>query len=428
MVSTKCVQEHPRGHVHPGIDSMTALRALTCAAFLLSPGEAASACGDVPRLRVAAADGTLGPAVFLVSVPEGIRLDTGPYRLESRSGGDPALASVFVDRGQRMIALAIDKLAPGDPQDFQMVPAPLPRERTIEIQSSDGVLDVNTNGMLFARYHSGETKPYWHPVIGPTGAPFTRAYPMAEVEGEPRDHPHQRSLWFTFGDINGVDFWASDPLNKPDSTHGKIVETAREAINGGLVGLVRTTDRWINASGRPVCDDERVFAFWNAGAMRIIDTDVIIRATHGPVTFGDTKEGMLGVRVASELDVTRGQGGLIQNAEGLRDGEAWGKPSAWVDYSGKLAGKEVGLAILNHPESFRYPTPWHVREYGLFAANPFGHHEFGLGQSGSHTLPDGASVRFLHRIVLHEGRAEEAKIAAQQAVYAHPPRVEWFQP
>ncbi len=131
---------------------------------------------------------------------------------------------------------------------------------------------------------------------------------------------------------------------------------------------------------------------------RIIDFDFRIFASDGPVTFGDTKEGMFGIRVASSMDVTRKQGGRITNAEGLTDEKAWGKPSPWVDYVGPVKDKIVGIAIINHPLSFRYPTTWHVRTYGLFAANPFGWHDFGRPERGDYTIPGGSGDRvFLPR-------------------------------
>ena len=78
---------------------------------------------------------------------------------------------------------------------------------------------------------------------------------------------------------------------------------------------------------------------------------------------------MFGLRVATSMDVTSKKGGKIINAEGIENTPAWGKPSPWVDYTGPVGGKTVGVAIFNHPSSFRYPTTWHVRDYGLFAAN-----------------------------------------------------------
>ncbi len=124
------------------------------------------------------------------------------------------------------------------------------------------------------------------------------------------------------------------------------------------------------------------------------------------------------------MDVKRKQGGQIVNAEGITDTDAWGKASPWVDYTGPVKGKTVGVAILNHPESFRYPTTWHVRDYGLFAANPFGYHDFGVDKPGSHTIPAGESIHFRYRVILHEGRTDEARIAAAFQAFAEPPKVE----
>jgi len=98
------------------------------------------------------------------------------------------------------------------------------------------------------------------------------------------------------------------------------------------------------------------------------------------VTFGDTKEGSFGLRVNESMKVERKTGGKIVSSEGLEDEKAWGKPAAWVDYYGPIQGETLGIAILNHPSSFRYPTHWHVRPYGLFAANPWGLHDFTGGK------------------------------------------------
>jgi hypothetical protein len=245
-----------------------------------------------------------------------------------------------------------------------------------------------------------------------------------DVAGEDHDHNHQRSFWFTHGNVNNVDFWSSDPLNGVKANFGSIRETSRRTQDGLVVGLVRTTDDWLDHDGRPVLTDERVVRFYATEAVRVIDFSIRLKASNGPVTFGDTKEGMFGLRVASSMDVTKKSGGRITNAEGLHDDAAWGKASPWVDYIGPVAGKTVGIAILNHPLSFRYPTTWHVRTYGLFAANPFGWNDFGLKKSGAYTIPAGESIAFSYRVVLHEGDTASARIADLFQAYAQPPLVE----
>ena len=84
----------------------------------------------------------------------------------------------------------------------------------------------------------------------------------------------------------------------------------------------------------------------------------------------------------------------------------------------------MGVAILNHPDSFRYPTTWHVRDYGLFAANPFGWHDFGMKKSGEYAIPAGGSIAFLYRLILHKGDTATARVANAFEGYAKPPVVE----
>jgi hypothetical protein len=219
--------------------------------------------------------------------------------------------------------------------------------------------------------------------------------------------------------VNDIDFW-SEMKN-----HGSIKETARKTVvSGPAVGVIRTTDDWLGPDGKKVCEDERVVRFYDTRDARMLDFDITIKATEGPVTFGDTKEGMFGLRVASSMDVNRKKGGKITNSEGQTDDDAWGKPAPWVDYTGPVGSETLGIAILNHPDSFRYPTTWHVRTYGLFAANPFGWHDFGRAERGDHTIPSGQSIAFRYRVIFHKGETAQAKIPSAFQSYIKPPAVE----
>jgi hypothetical protein len=252
---------------------------------------------------------------------------------------------------------------------------------------------------------------------------------MEDVEGEERDHPHQRSFWFTHGDVNGVDFWAADPMNRPNPRFGTIRQTEAQVLSpGGGVAILTTANDWLDPEGEVLCKDLRTFRIFAGSSPRVIDVDITIAAVQ-PVTFGDTKEGTFGLRIASSMYLKRKQGGRIVNAEGITDNETWGKPSPWVDYTGPVAGETVGVAILNHPESFRYPTTWHVRDYGLFAANPFGYSDFkSVDQPGEHKLDTGESLSVRYRVILHEGTTEEADIARAFAAYTQPPKVTVVEP
>jgi len=277
---------------------------------------------------------------------------------------------------------------------------------------------VKIDGQLFAEYvvRSG-TKPILWPIIGPTGKPMTRDYPMRLRKGEQHDHPHHRSLWFAHGLVDGENFW---------SEQGKVGEIRHREftkIAGGRPAVVATRNDWLASDGRRVCRDDRVLRFDADADARWIDFDITLTASEGDVVFGDTKEGTFGLRVAESLRVDAKQGGRIVNSRGDVDNAAWGKTAEWVDYHGPIDGQTVGIAIFNHPESFRFPTPWHVRTYGLFAANPFGLRDFSGGQApdGSCKLAAGKTLTLRYRIVLHRGDEREGRLAERFAAYAGQP-------
>lgn len=268
---------------------------------------------------------------------------------------------------------------------------------------------------------SGHAKPILFPIHGPGGVPMTRSWPIVTDEpDEPHDHPHHESLWFTHGDVNGIDFWT----HKPDEADRRpeVRQTAIELRESE--GTIESQNEWRQPDGTVVMTDSRHIRFWadNVGEAagppaRGLDYDIRLRADHGPVVLGDTKEGTMAIRVHHVLQVedlsgSHGAAGMIVNSEGERDGEAWGRPARWVDYSGTIEGRPVGIAIFDHPGNLRHPTRWHARGYGLFAANPLCVHGFGDGPrgSGSHTIPDRGELRLRYRFVFHEGDARSANL------------------
>jgi hypothetical protein len=276
---------------------------------------------------------------------------------------------------------------------------------------------VQIDGKPFTEYltNSG-TKPVLWPIVGPTGKPVTRAWPMEPETSGTKDHPHHRSLWFTHGSVNGIDFWTDVPAAK----RGRVVHRDFVKIASGPVAEIVARNDWLSPQGKKVCEDQCRLLFGAAGASRWIDYAIMFRASEGPLKFGDTKEGSFGLRVADSMRVDAKTGGRIVNSRGQSDAAAWAQPAEWVDYHGPLDGRTVGIAILNHPSSFRYPTRWHVRTYGLFAANPFAEHEF-TGDTKhpvSYTLPQGKELVLRYRILLHLGDEKQGRVAEAFANYA----------
>jgi hypothetical protein len=347
-------------------------------------------------------------------------LKPGSYLLKGESD-QHRLATVFVDAGKTYLATVLDHVPSSGGVTLDIAKSPVPDSpgKGVELIPDGRRIGFKIDGQLVTEYIPDDVpKPYFFPLVGPSGSKMTRAFPMKTVEGEKNDHIHHRSLWFTHGSVNKVDFWSEVP------GHGKIIETSRPTVvSGRALGRLRTTDDWLAADGKKVCEDERVVTIFATQKTRILDFDITLKASEGPVTFGDTKEGMFGLRVATSMDVTSKKGGKIVNSEGINDTKAWGKAASWVDYTGPVDGKTVGISILNHPSSFRYPTTWHVRDYGLFAANPFGYHDFGQKTSGEYVLPKGDSIQFRYRVILHDGDTASADLPTAFRAYEARPKV-----
>ncbi|HWF18519.1 MAG TPA: PmoA family protein [Verrucomicrobiae bacterium] len=288
----------------------------------------------------------------------------------------------------------------------------------VKIIQESNVLRVELNGKLFTEYHyENVPRPYFYPVIGPEGLPMTRKWPLEPSTDEEHDHPHHRSLWFAHGSVNGLDFWTEG------KGFCKIVHDGFTEIKSGREsGVIRSRDKWVSTNGAVVCTDDRSFRVYDRSEGVVFDFDVTIHASNGDVTFQDTKEGSMAMRLAETMRLKGKVGhGHIINSEGVRDGQTWGKRADWCDYHGPVDGKIVGVAIFDHPSNPRHPTTWHVRDYGLFAANPFGLHDFEKkpAHSGDMTIPAGKSVTFRYRFYLHEGDEKEAHVAEMYQEYAN---------
>ena len=261
------------------------------------------------------------------------------------------------------------------------------------VEKKDGGVEIKIDGKVFTKYQEKfQNKPILHPIIGPTGKEMTRP-----LKGK-GDHPHHSSLWFTHGNVNGIDYWHK----------GGLIEHQEYAtVEGGKQAVLKTKSAWKDKAGKQLATEVRSMVFDANDDARWIDIDIVFTAT-AAVTFGKTKEGSFGVRVWPTTTVKTG--GTILNSEGHKNADAWSKPAAWVDYHGQIDGETLGIAIMTHPSSFRYPTPWHVRTYGLFTSNPFMKKELKLAAGEKFVLH--------YRFVFHKGTTADADIAGIYKDYA----------
>jgi hypothetical protein len=308
-------------------------------------------------------------------------------------------------------------------------------------KEADGVA-VLIDGTLFTKYVTGDpktNKPYFYPVIGPTGKEMTRAYPMKDVPGEKQDHPHHRSFWFGHQFINQFDTWHEE-LTLIERAKGDDAKLAglqkslgatkhREVLDASAAdgrAVLKVASDYLDASGNRLAEDVRTFTFSVAeDGTRIVDADLVFTGVADEVTFSDAKDAGLSIRVAHAMSVEAKQGGRIVTSTGEEDEKAWGKRAAWCDFNGPVdakGGEILGIAILNHPSSLRHPTPWHARAYGLFTANPFGLKSVaGEKEESPVALKKGETFTMRHRVLFHKGDEKAGGIAAAWDAYSKEP-------
>ncbi|MBM3289226.1 MAG: hypothetical protein FJY92_03660, partial [Candidatus Hydrogenedentes bacterium] len=245
------------------------------------------------------------------------------------------------------------------------------------VKNANGTaLDVTIEDAPFTAYHyeKESRKPYLWPVLSDGSAKVTREYPMGPGELT-QDHPHHRSFWTSYGDVNGADCW--DERNERAGWQ----ETNEVTYGSGdAYGWIHAKNTWADKDRKPLCREEREYRFYyGEKSARLVDVKVTFAPIDQDVRFGDTKEGgIVSFRMRDSMTEKEKKGGIITNAEGKTGmNDTWGKPSPWCDYSGPVEGAGThGIAVFDHPANLRYPTTWHVRDYGLFGANCFGYSYF----------------------------------------------------
>jgi hypothetical protein len=310
----------------------------------------------------------------------------------------------------------------------------------VRIVVTEKSLDLLVGDGLVARYHTDAKlpKPHFHPVNGPHGKPVTRGYPMVpDVPGESKDHPHHRGVWFghqetipeglslkrPFKPDKGLDFWSEPP------GHGReVCVKVEEPKQDGRHAWVRTHNEYRSADGEKVMDEVRTIHLVDLGSAKLVVIDFDMQATVAPMVFGDNKDGVFGIRVAETMCEKKGQGGVLENAEGKRGAGGdnrerqgcWGLKSAWCDYSGPVDGQTVGVALLDHPRN-PYPAYWHARDYGLLSANPFGRAKARFPDAAVLTdlvrIPKGERLTLRYGLLVHPGDAKEGRVAEHYQAY-----------
>lgn len=297
----------------------------------------------------------------------------------------------------------------------------------IELVKGDNRIDVMIGEKLFTSYVYGSelTKPVLVPVRTPSGIEINRRHPLVKIEGASTDHPHHVGIFFAVDQVNGTNFWRN-AAGPAQIKHIKITELA----NGTGRARLSTIMHWIDNNGQVLLEEKRRMLFL-AGEHEdeyAIDFGIDLTAKNAKVVFDDIEEGMFAIRVSDYLR-ERGAGINLKSGQPLLEESIagrgryfssngdetarniWGKRARWVALQGVRRGKVVGVAILNHPASMNYPTYWHVRDYGLFSANPLGQGDFQRQSRYKEnpviplhlTLKPGERAHFRFQVIIYEG-------------------------
>ena len=294
-------------------------------------------------------------------------------------------------------------------------------------------VDITIDGKPFTSYIWPTTlkKPVLYPILDADGDTLTRNFPPKP--GERADHPHHVGLWFNYARVNDFDFWNnSDAI--PAARHSKMGSIVFDKIlsssSGPNRGELATLSTWIDGNEHPILEETTHFVFFGKHGARIIDRTATLKALDH-VVFEDEKDGMLGLRVASWLESPTGGGGIYTDShgvqtkvataspdatgeyltsEGIKGDPVWSTRGRWCSLTGHKDGHTVTIAIFDQPRNPGYPTTWHARGYGLFAANPLGLSVFNPKEAPvNFTLEKGQSATFRYRIAIytHAATAKE---------------------
>lgn len=307
-------------------------------------------------------------------------------------------------------------------------------------------VDITIDGKPFTSYLWPETmkKPVLYPLRTAKGTVVTRGFPLEPRKGERVDHPHHVGLWFNHGDVNGFDFWNnSDAIPKDQASkmgtifHRRIVE----AKGGDDRGDLTVDMEWIAGDGTPLLRERTHFVFRGTAGSRSIDRITTLTALERKVLFRDNKEGTLGMRVARGLEQpadkaevftdasgkatavpaldNTGVTGQYVSSEGRKGDAVWGTRGRWTLLGGIVESEPVTLAIVDHPANPGYPTSWHARGYGLFAANPLGQKALSDGREELNlSLDPGKTATFRYRILILSAPPSPERIERESQIFA----------
>ncbi len=303
-------------------------------------------------------------------------------------------------------------------------------------------VDVVIDGKAFTSYiYPSEDllkKAVLFPIRSAQGTVITRGYPMAPRAGERTDHPHHVGMWLNFENVNGFDYWNNSTAIDSAARlkkYGLVRHTGiTEMKSGNKKGTLKVTADWVSGDGKGelTLKENTTYIFSGEGNQRIIDRITTLKAVRD-VVFTDAKDGFFAIRVARELEIpsnkpeiytdangiatatpvlnNTGVTGNYRSSEGIEGEKVWSTRGKWMNLHGQIGTEKISLAVIDHPSNIGYPTYWHARGYGLFAANPLGAKIFSNNKEEKNVhLKLNESVTFRYRTVITSGEVTDSQL------------------
>jgi type 1 glutamine amidotransferase len=278
-----------------------------------------------------------------------------------------------------------------------------------EKEKNSSLALVGPEGLLWRfRYDQSLDIPYFHPLNTADGRTLTW--------DRPPDHIWHHGLWFSWKFINTVNYWEIDPkTSRPAgrTTWKDVNVTARDDHTARIVMAlayqpageptpVLTEKRTIELAGP---DSEGVYIVEWIGILTAVRDALLDRTPLPGEPGGQVWGGYAGLslRLAgnlSERQVTTSDGPVTE----LQDDRYRGRHLA-VDYSGILGGQPTGIAIVDHPQNPRIPTPWYIirsAEMSFFTPALLCYEPM--------LLRAGERIALRYRVLVHQGRWDSGRL------------------
>lgn len=280
-----------------------------------------------------------------------------------------------------------------------------PKMQTVPVPGSKVSIQrdgVEVLGYNYGTYDANSVRPYFFPLIGPSGRYLTRI-------GHPHDpvgHRHHYSIWVSFYSVNGMGFW-DDNDTSGRQRHQKFLFLSDGPVFGGFAAIIH----WRNPDGETLMEEtRRVSVYPLSGDELLIDFELTFSPLGKEVQLSKTQFGFLAVRVAKSMGVFDGSG-RIQNSEGaVNEKEIFWNRAKWCDYSGPVTKTEWnGISIFDNPNNPNYPSHWHVRSDGWMSPCPF--------FENSETITPDKNLVFSYRLFVHAGDTNAARVQDRYEEY-----------